>query len=155
MKTNVRGEARIGTTNRPGKTNFITEFVADPSLWRLDDERYDWLTEADLRVLDRFSFDFGDLMECANHFLTYDDVPRVLLVPERDLESYCQRLWGRGWKPIYEALLITARNIGQDRIFRKNAERGNSAAISAMGKVMKLIEEPKKSDVAIQFVNNI
>lgn len=139
------------------KVNPILEFIDDPQLWDLWDPRYDWLSDKDRTYLDNdFEFSWYDILICAGKFMTFAQMKSLLMTNERKLDDYCQTLWRKPIRDVYEALVMAARNGVVDGVFRKYADCGNPTAMSILAhSVMKMDDEAQKQDMRVTFVNDL
>ena len=143
--------------DNPRPSNPMLEFVDDPQLWSVDDERYDWLSDDTRTYLKQaFAFDYYDMMYCAGRFMTYGQMASLLMTDEKELDKYTETLWKRPSRVVYDALLMANRNIAVDDVFRKYAEAGNATAMSIMAhSVMGMDREAKGVDMRVKIVNDI
>lgn len=137
--------------------NYITEFLQNPSQWRLDDERYDWLSDRDKEYLTtQFDFDYGDILDCENHFNTIEQTCDRLMCTEKDLDSYCQKLWNKPFSMIHKALYIAAKDGAVDDVFMPFARQGNATAMTILTHhIMKLDKEERNNALTIKIVNDL
>ena len=138
--------------------SLITENFDTPQLWKRDD-RYTWLSPANIRFLDRFEeengYDYGDIMCYASYFFTKDQIAQVLMTTQERLEQYCQSLWHKSWDQIYNVLNACAKRAGID-VITEYAKAGNATAMALLGhSIMKLDKEDAGNSMRITLVNDL
>lgn len=148
---------RLAKAKDERPSNPMLEFVDDPQLWSVDDERYDWLNEETRNYLkNAFQFDYYDMMYCAGRFMTYGQMMTLLMTDEKELDKYTTTLWHRPSRAVYDALLLANRNSAVKDVFQKYAEAGNATAMSIMANsVMKMDKDAHNADMRIMIVNDI
>lgn len=136
---------------------FITEFINDPAKWNLDDPRYDWLTPEDRKALQRYPFDYGDVLKAEANFTPEALIPDYLGIEDvGQLDHYCQRLFHRSWRQIHAMLRVAARNDVVENVFMRYAQGGSASAMQIMANgVMKLNQEGEQRGLTIKIVNDI
>ena len=138
--------------------SLITENFDTPQLWKRD-ERYTWLSPANIRFLDRFEeengYDYGDIMCYASYFFTKDQMASVLMTTQEKLEQYCQSLWHKSWDQIFTVLNACAKKTGID-VITEYAKAGNATAMALLGhSIMKLDKEDAANSMRITLVNDL
>ena len=138
------------------KGNMITEFLPCPEEWSLDRSRYSWLKDGDVRVLDAYDFDFGDILKCHSNYMDETRICALLCCTPKDLESYCQALWRKPWDFVHKCLMAAAQGMAVDQIFSKWAKDGNSAAINIMNNsIVRFNEDADRRSMTIRIVNDL
>ena len=141
-----------------GPVNYVTEFLKCPKVWKLDDERYTWLTERDKATLDGFDFDYGDILNAVKNFCDRQEVGYLLMTDQKSLDDYCLILWHKPWDVIWNALIRAARNDLTQTVFAPWAEKGNGVAIKIMenvGGVGSARPGAEEKSVRIRLVNDV
>ncbi len=143
---------------KPGVRNSVTEFLANPQFWRLDNPKYDWLSDKDREMLENeFDFDFGDLLEGCRHWMDMGQIQDWLMVGYDEIDRYCQILWKKEWNVIWKALITEARRNVMDRVYEPWSEQGNAVAMGVVRDVSKVTEskDDKDRQVTVRLVNDI
>lgn len=134
----------------------LTEYVNCPSRWRLDDERYTWLSEEDKKALSKYPFDFGDILYEVSCFAQKDNIPKALGTNAHALSEYCMLLWNKDWEMVHQILSLAARNSTVSNVFARWAEEGSAAAMSIMARsVMRLDDDAQRNELRIRIVNDL
>ena len=138
------------------KGNKITEFLYSPEEWSLDQERYPWLSQDDIRALDAFDFDFGDILKCHRTYMDESRICSLLCCSTHDLDEYCSILWRKPWDFVHKCLMAAAQGMAVDDIFDKWSREGNSTAMSIMAQsIIKFNEAQDKKAMTIRIVNDL
>lgn len=147
---------KVGRTDRP--VNHVTEYLFTPQMWKLDPVNvHTWLTEEDIKKLNEFDFDYGDILYALKVYSTRAEVGYLLMCTQKDLNDYCMILWHKPWDIIWNALFTCAKNEIKENVFRPWADKGNGIAMSVMRDASKVIadEEGEKKELTIRLVNDI
>ena len=132
----------------------IEEGIAHPAAWSYAD--FPWLTDEELRELEHYPFDFGDILLCETRFLSSEQIQSRLLCNAEDLDSYCLIVFEKPWPVVHEALSIAARDMTVDEVFRPWAEQGNSTALAIMAhNVVKLDKESSAKEMRVRIINDL
>ena len=139
------------------KSRTMLEFFDCPKAWTLDDykEEYPWLTAEAVKRLDKFPFDYGDIMEADGYFMDESAMCEMFMCEPKELEVYCLILLRKPWSMVHNSLRQRARASSIDA-FREFAAKGNATAMTIMANgVMRLGAEDKAKSVTVKFVNDL
>lgn len=148
---------KVGRTDRP--VNHVTEYLFFPQMWKLDPVNvHTWLSDKDIEDLDRFDFDYGDILNAAKNYCSRGATADLLMCTQKDLNDYCMILWHKPWDIIWGALNARVKHEITNNVFRPWADKGNGVAMSVMKDISKANmddEEAKAKQLTIRLVNDI
>jgi len=136
------------------KQNPITEFYDEPTKWALDRDRYDWLSDQEVAQLERYPFDWGDILLEMHYFPTDQQLANSLCARITDVDMYCRTIWRKPWDMVREVLKQCARKETFD-VLSAWAKRGNATAIAALSRMASAEEQALRDTKKVSIVNDL